>query len=114
MFRRPERNTLVVYPLAGSRVASGVRPLYAAPQRAILVYARWSAGGDRIFAVTGDRRFLTLDAANGALLAERPVPVREGIAGESLLGAACSPDGVTQAYSVDFKSSRLYLGRNVS
>ena len=61
--------------------------------------------------MTGDRRFLTLDASNGKPLAERPVPVREGIAGESLLGAACSPDGATQAYSVDFKSSRLYLGR---
>ena len=111
---RPARNTLVVYPIAAPGGASGVRPLYAAPQSAILVYARWSAGGDRIFAVTGDRRFLTLDASNGKPLGERPVPVREGIAGESLLGAACSPDGTTQAYSVDFKSSRLYLGRNVS
>jgi serine/threonine protein kinase len=113
-FSRPEVNTLVVYPIGGPAAASGVRPLYTAPQRAMLVYARWNADGDRIFAVTGDRRFLTLDASNGKPIAERQVPVREGIAGESLLGAACSPDGVTQAYSIGFGSSRLYLGRNVS
>jgi serine/threonine protein kinase len=111
---RPKVNTLVVYPLAGPPRPAGVRPLYSAPEGVSVIYARWSAGGDRIFAVTGDRRFLTLDASNGAPLAERPVSVREGIAGESLLGAACSPDGATQAYSVGFSSSRLYLGRNVS
>ena len=111
---RPKVNTLVVYPIAGPPSASGVHPLYAAPEGVSVVYARWSAGGDRIFAVTGDRRFLTLDASNGTMLAERPVPVREGIAGESLLGAACSPDGAMQAFSVGFSSSRLYLGRNVS
>jgi len=40
--------------------------------------------------------------------------LREGIEGESLLAAACSPDGTTQAYSISYTSSRLYLGRGMS
>ena len=78
------------------------------------MYARWNALGDRIFAVTTDRRLLTLDASTGAVLREQQVPLREGIGGESLLAAACSPDGATQAYSISYTSSRLYLGRGMS
>ena len=70
--------------------------------------------GDRVFAVTFDRRLLTLDPATGAVLQQETVPLQEGIAGESLLAAACSPDGTTQAYSISYTSSRLYLGRGMS
>lgn len=91
----------------------GGRKLRALPAGETFLYARWSAHGDRIFAVTGDRRFLTLDSSTGVVLQEQKVPLREGIAGESLLAAACSPEGATQAYSINSTSSRLYLSRGV-
>ena len=90
------------------------RALHTLASGATFVYARWNALGDRIFAVTTDRRLLTLDASTGAVLREQQVPLREGIEGESLLAAACSPDGTTQAYSISYTSSRLYLGRGMS
>jgi hypothetical protein len=77
-------------------------------------YARWNVRGDRIFAVTFDRRLFTLDSTTGAVLEQLQVPIREGIAGESLLAAACSPDGSVQAYSISYTSSRLFLGRGLS
>ena len=97
-----------------SRSARGGRRLLALPAGETFLYARWNVRGDRIFAVTEDRRFLTLDSSTGAVLLEQKVPVREGIAGESLLAAACSPDGAIQAYSISSTSSRLYLGRGMS
>ena len=90
------------------------RALHTLASGATFVYARWNVLGDRIFAVTTDRRLLTLDASTGAVLREQQVPLREGIEGESLLAAACSPDGTTQAYSISYTSSRLYLGRGMS
>jgi hypothetical protein len=54
-----------------------------------------------------------VDATTGALVDEKRVPLREGIAGESLLAAAFSPDGATQAYSISYISSRLYLSRGM-
>ncbi len=106
----PDRGVLMLYGLAPRD--SGRR--LAALADGGFVYARWNERGDRIFAVTFDRKLLTLDSATGAVLREQPVPIREGIAGESLVMAACSPDGTTQAYSISYTSSRLYLGRGMS
>ena len=106
----PDSNTLALHPLTRGSTA---RILYALPASENFVYARWSALGDKIFAVSDGPRFLTLDSATGALLDEQKVPLREGIAGESLIGAACSPDGAVQAYSISYNSSRLYLGRGM-
>jgi tRNA A-37 threonylcarbamoyl transferase component Bud32 len=106
----PDSNTIVLHPLV--RNAPG-RTLFALPSGEAFLYARWNARGDRVFAVTGDRRVLTLDSATGAMVEEQKVPLREGIAGESLIAAACSPDGATQAYSISYTSSRLYLGRGM-
>jgi hypothetical protein len=79
-----------------------------------ILYARWNTRGDRVFVVTKDRRLLTLDSSTGVVLHEQKVPLREGISGESLITAACSPDGATQAYSIAYTSSRLYLSRRMS
>ncbi len=107
----PDRDALMLYGLAPRGPG---RRLYALPAGGTFAYARWSARGDRIFAVTHDRRFLTLDSSTGEVLREQEVPLREGIAGESLMSAACGPDGATQAYSISYTSSRLYLGRGMS
>jgi len=107
----PDRNALMLYGLA--RRDRG-RKLHALAYGERFVYARWNAPGDRVFAVTGDRRLLTLDSSTGEVLRVQEVPLREGIAGESLMSAACSADGATQAYSISYTSSRLYLGRGMS
>jgi serine/threonine protein kinase/Tol biopolymer transport system component len=106
----PDSNTLILHTMSGRD--SG-RTLYALAPRGLFLYARWSTLGDRIWAVTGDQRLLTLDPSTGAVLHEERVPLRVGIAGESLVTAACSPDGTTQAYSISYSSSRLYLGRGM-
>ena len=107
----PDGNALMLYGLAPREAG---RKLHALAPGERFVYARWASRGDRVFAVTTDRRFLTLDSSTGAVLQEQKVPLREGIAGESLLSAACSPDGSIQAYSISYTSSRLYLGRGMS
>jgi hypothetical protein len=107
----PDRNALMLYGLAPRDPG---RRLYALPAGGSFAYARWSARGDRIYAVTKDRRLLTLDSSTGSVLQEQEIRLREGIAGESLLAAACSPDGTVQAYSISYTSSRLYLGRGMS
>jgi eukaryotic-like serine/threonine-protein kinase len=107
----PGRNTLVLHSLSGPDAG---RSLYALPPGEVFLYSRWNAEGDRVYAVTDKRRFLTLDASTGAVIREARVPLREGIAGESLMAAACSADGATQAYSISYTSSRLYLGRGMS
>jgi len=107
----PDRNALILYGLVPR---AGKRTLYSLPSDERFAYARWNTRGDRILAVTFGRRLLTLDSSSGELLREQQIPLREGIAGESLLAAACSPDGTTQAYSISYSSSRLYLGRGMS
>jgi hypothetical protein len=106
-----DRSALMIYGLAPREAG---RRLYSVANGGSFIYARWSERGDRIFSVTFDRRLLVLNAATGAVLEERQVPLREGITGESLVNAACSPDGATQAYSISYTSSRLYLGRGMS
>ena len=107
----PLRSSLRVVGLAPRDAGRRLHPL---PEGAAFVYARWNQSGDQVFAVTSDRRLLTLDAVTGAVLREQVVPLREGIAGESLLAAASGPDGAVQAYSISYTSSRLYLGRGLS
>ena len=107
----PDRATLMVHGLA-SRDAG--RKLFALTDGGGFLYARWNVRGDRVFAVTFDRRLLTLDSATGTVLQQQEVPIREGIAGESVMAAAFSPDGTVQAYSISYTSSRLFLGRGLS
>jgi Tol biopolymer transport system component len=109
-FGPPGAETLFVHALSGRDPG---RRLVTLPAGEVFLYARWSPAGDRIFAVTSGRRLVTLDASSGAVLREESVPLREGIAGESLITAACSPDGSAQAYSISYSSSRLYLGRDI-
>jgi eukaryotic-like serine/threonine-protein kinase len=110
-FEEPDDGALVLH---GFTPREAGRRLFALPAGETFLYARWNVLGDRIFAVTDKRRFLTLDSSTGAVLREQKVPLRQGIASEFLLGAACSPDGETQAYSISSTSSRLYLGRGMS
>ncbi len=101
------RNSLYVYPMRGG---SG-RKLSELPEGDAFNYARWDASGDRIFAITRERRFVTLGAAKGRLLREEvlPIPVTSGY--ELLLGAALNADATIQAYSaLVHSSSGVYLG----
>jgi eukaryotic-like serine/threonine-protein kinase len=107
----PAHRSLWMHSLRGPDAG---RSFFVLPEGETFVYFRWSADGQRVFAVTDRRRFLTLDASSGTVRRDSRVPLREGIAGESLLGAACSPDGETQAYSISYTSSRLMLGRGLS
>jgi hypothetical protein len=105
----PAGSALYVYPV--EKRGEG-RKLYAL-EDSQFVYARWNESGGRIFAVTSDRRLLTLDSSSGALLHQEPVPVREGAGYDSLLAAAMAADGSIQAYSISHFSSRLYLCRGL-
>ena len=89
--------------------------LYELSEGRDFVYARWNAAGDRIFAVTRDRRLLTLDSSTGALLREEAI----GLAGTDvggqgrLLTAALDASGETRAYSILRASSDLYLASGI-
>jgi eukaryotic-like serine/threonine-protein kinase len=106
----PDHSALVLHPLVPG--AAG-RTLYTLQAGETFLYARWNTRGDRIAAVTAGRRILDLDSSTGAVLLEQRVPLREGVVGESLLAAAFSPDTATQAYSISYTSSRLYMGRGL-
>ena len=97
--------TIFVYPIGGG---SG-RSLYAGPAEGRFWYARWDRKGERIFAVTRDRELITLDASTGKLLSREtlPLPAFEGYA--DLITAAMTPDGSTQAYTVNLYASSLFL-----
>jgi hypothetical protein len=100
-----ERDALLVYPISGG---TG-RRLYDLSGRTQLRSARWDETGDRIFAVTAERRLLTLDVRSGALLHEETLALPDvGVYGV-FYRAALSADGRTQAYSVARSSSGLYL-----
>jgi hypothetical protein len=103
------RRSLFVYPTKGG---PGLK-LYELPEGRDFVYARWNAAGDRIFAVTRDRRLLTLDHSTGALLREEAI----GLAGASgqgrLLTAALDASGETRAFSIIRASSDLYLASGI-
>jgi serine/threonine protein kinase len=107
----PDRAALMLY---GMTAHDAGRKLLALPEGGRFVYARWNDRGDRIFTVTFDRRLLTVDSETGAVLQQQVIPLREEIAGESLINAACSADGTVQAFSISYTSSRLFLGRGLS
>jgi dipeptidyl aminopeptidase/acylaminoacyl peptidase len=100
---------LFVHPMTGG----GGRKLYDLAGGGSFMYARWNESGKRIFAVTSDRRFLTLDRETGALLRDEAIVLPEGYGEESLLAVAFSPDARIRAYSVNRVSSRLYLSRGL-
>jgi hypothetical protein len=89
------------------------RVLYELPDDRAFVYARWNAAGDRIFAVTRDRRVLTLDSAAGTLLKEETVPLTGATGQDRLIAAALDPQARTFAYSVLRASSDLYLASGI-
>ena len=72
-------------------------------------YVRWNASGDRVFALTRDLHFLTIDAASGRVLSSESVDLGDAVGSDALIGAAFSADGTIQAYSFDRFSSGLYL-----
>ena len=76
------------------------------------VHVRWNGTGDRIFAVTRDRRVLTLDSSTGSLLHEEAMPLTAPAEGR-LLEAALDADGSIQAYSVIQKSTDLYMASGI-
>jgi hypothetical protein len=88
------------------------RRLFELPAGDEFVYARWNGSGDRVLAVTTLRRFLTLDASRGTVLAEEELPPLERTDGD-LVTAALSADGSVQAYSADRISSRLYIAEGI-
>jgi eukaryotic-like serine/threonine-protein kinase len=79
------------------------------PPGAAFLYARWSASGDRVMAVTTDRRLFTLDAAKGKVLSEETLPLPGSAGFGPVLSAAVSADGSVQAYTALRSSSGLYL-----
>jgi len=76
-------------------------------------FARWTAGGRRIQAVTSDFRLITLDGTTGARLSEEPLPLDDPGPYDTLVGAAFDASGQTQAYSVARRRSSLYAMTNV-
>ncbi len=102
-------NALYVAPLAPP--SERLRTLRELPGGAKFRYARWNEAGDRIYAVTSERRILTLDAVSGAVVRDQEVPLDDTGRPSSILTAAFSPDARVQAYSVSHLSSHLYLSR---
>jgi len=89
------------------------RKLYQPADGGEFVYARWNGAGDRIFAVTRDRRVLTLDSSTGSLIREETIPLAATPVHGRLLEAALDADAGVQAYSVRQKSSDLYLASGI-
>jgi Tol biopolymer transport system component len=88
------------------------RKLYQLAGGGKFIYARWNAAGDRIFAVTRDRRVLTIDSSTGSLVREETLPLAASVQGR-LLEAALDADAGVQAYSVIQKSADLYLASGI-
>ena len=113
----PRKRSLFIYPINPLKPTKGGpgNKLYELPDDREFIYARWNAAGDRIFAVTRDRRLLTLDSSTGALLREEAI----GLAGTDvggqgrLLTAALDASGETRAYSIIRASSDLYLASGI-
>jgi serine/threonine protein kinase len=103
------KRTLAVYPME----RHPGRKLYELPVGGEFIYARWSVPGDRVFAVTRDRRLLTLDSSTGALLGEETLPVVAATGQDRLVAAALDAEAKIQAYSVWRISSGLYLATAV-
>ncbi len=100
----PEKKDLFVYPLN-----PGVgRRLYRLAGKDRFASIRWSGSGDRIFAATSERQFLTMNASTGSVLFQETLPVPAGGIYGAFYGAAFSDDGTVQAYSIARSSSGLY------
>jgi len=89
------------------------RKLYQLANEGEFVSVRWNGAGDRIFAVTRDRRILTLDSSTGSLIREETIPVAATPVHGRLLDAALDSDGVIQAYSMIQKSADLYMASGI-
>ena len=105
-----DRNgTILIYPMA----KGPGRSLFALPAGHRFQYSRWNGSGDRIFAVTSDRQFLTLDASSGAVVREEILPVSAAGGANGLYTAAFNADATIQLYSTARFSSDLYLVSNI-
>jgi hypothetical protein len=85
------------------------RKLFALASPGQFRYVRWNRSGDRIYAVTDSRRFITVDAATGVLLAEETLPLSGAGLYDSLIGGAFDADASVQTYSVALRRSKLFL-----
>jgi serine/threonine protein kinase len=103
------REKLVLHPMG----KSPGRRLYELPNDGEFIYARWNGGGDRIFAVTRDRRLLTLDSSTGALIQEDMIPLAGTPGQDRLIAAALDAEAEIQAYSTIRLSSSLYLASGI-
>jgi len=89
------------------------RKLYELPNNGEFIYARWNGSGDRIFAVTRDRRLLTLDSSTGELIREETIPFAGTPGQDRLIAAALDAKAAIQAYSIIRTSSDLYLASGI-
>ena len=76
---------------------------------AALLYMRWNAQGNRIYAVTEDRLLISIDPSSGAVGSRKPLDLGEEYANDTLLAVALDADASLQAYSLDRFSSGLYI-----
>jgi hypothetical protein len=106
------RRSLFVYPMKPTKGGPGLK-LYELPEGRDFVYARWNAAGDRIFAVSRDRRLLTLDSTTGALLREEAIGLAGATGQDRLLTAALDASGETRAFSIIRVSSDLYFASGI-
>jgi hypothetical protein len=97
--------SVFLVPIGGGRP----RELYRTATPARLRYVRFDDRGDRVFAVTGDRHWLTLDAATGALLRDVILTGPEVADDAILYTAAISASGRVVAFSTPKLSSSLFL-----
>jgi Tol biopolymer transport system component len=89
------------------------RKLYQPADGAEFIYVRWSGTGDRLFAVTRDRRVLTLDSSTGSLIRQETIPLAATPVHGRVLAAALGSDAGVQAYSVIQRSADLYLASGI-
>jgi hypothetical protein len=101
--------SLFVFPIKGGPG----RKLCEIPNDGGFIYARWNGTGDRILAVTRNRRLLTLDSATGAVLQDEAIPLAGTSGQANLIAAALDAQAATRAYSVIRTSSDLYLASGI-
>ena len=109
-----DRNgTLFIFPLQAAGAAAGAdapgRRLYSLEPGERFKYVRWNGPGNRVFAVTSERLFLTLDAATGAVIGSETLPVPPNGGTDGIYAAAFNADASIQAYSTALLASELYL-----
>jgi eukaryotic-like serine/threonine-protein kinase len=89
------------------------RKLYQPADGGEIISVRWNGTGDRLFAVTRDRRVLTLDSSTGSLIREETIPLAATPVLGRVLAAALDSDAGVQAYSVIQRSADLYLASGI-